>query len=126
MTAYHPFLEKALQNIEAAQILLEARLYDAAVSRAYFAAYQAARAALLKIAKRKEDDHGRVQAAFAEELVNRRKVYPGQGSVLNDLMVYRHAADYDELGLSAKRAQRQVRKAEAFVRAIEEGLSHDG
>jgi uncharacterized protein (UPF0332 family) len=101
--------------------LLEEGLYDAAVSRAYYAAYQAARAALLGVG-RGEDKHDRVQAAFAEELVNRRKVYPGKQGVLLDLMTLRHIADYKGEGVSAKRAARSVQKAESFVIAVQEEL----
>ncbi|MEP0547331.1 MAG: HEPN domain-containing protein [Rhodothermales bacterium] len=117
-------LAKALQNFRAAQLLLKQELYDAAVSRAYYAAYLAARAALLGIG-RGEDKHDRVQAAFAEELVNRRKVYPGKQGALLDLMTLRHKADYRAESVTAKQAARGVRKAEAFVTAIHEELRND-
>lgn len=119
---FRPFLSKALQNLKASQLLLEEGLQDAAVTRTYFAAYHAARAALRAETGRDADDHKDLQATFAAELVNRRKVYPGKQGVLPALISLRHQADYDEEMVSAKRATRAVKKARAFVLAIQEEL----
>jgi len=43
------FLTKALQNLKVAELCFENECYDACVNRAYYAAYQAAIAALAKI-----------------------------------------------------------------------------
>jgi uncharacterized protein (UPF0332 family) len=40
------FLTKARENLKAAEVLFEQQLYNAAVNRAYYAAFQAAIAAL--------------------------------------------------------------------------------
>lgn len=71
------FLKKAQDNLNLAKHCLEQGLYDASANRAYYAAFQAAIAALAHAGiVNKKNDHKWVQATFAGELINRRKVYP--------------------------------------------------
>jgi uncharacterized protein (UPF0332 family) len=73
------FFEKAEQSLQSAQILFENGCYDDSASRAYYAAFQAAIAALAKFGFTNDDnDHKWVQSLFARELIHRKKVFPGK------------------------------------------------
>ena len=69
--------------------------------------------------------HKGLHSSFNQELIQHRKLYP---RVLRDYLTaaltVRQAADYGEAGVSAKIAQRQVRRATLFVKTVEEVLKH--
>lgn len=118
------FLTKSQENLKAAELLLANQLYNASANRAYYAAFQAAIAALADIgfeAERK--NHGRIQSNFVAELIQKRKVYPGYlKSSLMELQDVRNDADYDAQLISQKVAIRQLKKAQELVTAIVKGL----
>ena len=59
------FLSKAHDTLLAAQVLLEKELYDSCANRAYYAAFQAALAALTSFGlKAEKSEHKWVQATF--------------------------------------------------------------
>lgn len=65
--------------------------------------------------------HPALQAALTTELIHRRKLLPAQvRDYLSAGLAVRHAADYGRTGISLKVAQRIVRRADEFVRAVEE------
>ncbi len=115
------FLEKAEENLKAAQLLLENGLYNAAVNRAYYAAFQAAVFALKKFGFDFERlSHTSVQALFNGELIGRKKLFPASlRSYLFDLQLLRNDADYEEISISKKEATRHLKKANDFVRTVE-------
>jgi len=90
------FLNKAKENLTAAQVCFDNGLFNACANRAYYAALQAAIAALAhRGIKRDKIDHGQVQADFSRELINRRKIYPSKfKSYLPDIQFVRNQADY--------------------------------
>jgi len=121
------YLEKAKGNLKVAQLALDAGEYDASVSRAYYAVFQAELAALLKLTdyrrKGKHWDHGDVQAELSRRLIRERKVLPSHlADVPESLMYWRHIADYDADRVSAKTARRFFAKARDFVETIETKL----
>ncbi|OQW90982.1 MAG: hypothetical protein BWK78_05795, partial [Thiotrichaceae bacterium IS1] len=98
------FLTKAQENLKAADLLLTNQLYNASANRAYYAAFQAAIAALatVGILGLENKNHDTVQAQFAGELIHRRKLYPGHfKSYLMDLQRVRNNADYREMPVSS-------------------------
>lgn len=114
------FLTKAKENLKAAEVLFEHQLYNAAVNRAYYAAFQAAIAALadqgIATARR---GHATIQAHFAIELIQRRKRYPRHfRAYLMDLQSVRDDADYKLKFVSRRVASRQLTKAKEFVESI--------
>ena len=115
-------LEKAEEFVKAAQRCLEEGWYNSAVSRAYYAMFQAARAALAAVGiHRPWWRHGSLQATFSTELVQRRKLYPA--SCVRDLaeaMELRHSADYNDSHVPPRRASRVVRSAAEFVSRVKE------
>ena len=92
------FLAKAQSNLQAAERDYAYRAFDPCVSRAYFAAFQAAIAALLALAAYRRRghhwDHGEIAAEFTRRLIRQRKIFGGEiASILDDLKTRRHQAD---------------------------------
>ena len=118
------WLEKADENLQAASSELANQRYNSASNRAYYAAFQAAIWALSREGIRPPGRDGRwghdfVQAQFAGQLINRRKLYPSAlRSTLADLQALRERADYSTTMIDELRAHRVVRKATEFVQAI--------
>lgn len=114
------FLQKAAVNLNVARYCYEQSYYDAAVNRAYYASFQAAIAALAdRDFVSAKNAHKWVQATFSQELINRRKIYPGRvASFLSDMLNVRNFADYSKTFISEKIASRQLARAEELVRLI--------
>lgn len=119
------FLSKAKSNLILAKYCVENGFYDAAANRAYYAAFQAAIAALAGQGIKSEDnDHKWVQATFSRELIKRQKIYPQRlKSFLSDMLGVRNEADYSIAHVSKKVALRQLSKSEDFVGSIIQELS---
>lgn len=119
-------LDRAKESLNAVQLCLDAGLENSAASRAYYAMFQCAQVALARAGfARTTWSHPALQAAFATELIHRRKEYP---LVFRDYLsaglAVRLAADYGRSGVSRKVAERQVRRARSFVEAVEKGEGH--
>ncbi len=120
-------IERAQESLRAAELCLEAGLVTSAASRAYYAMFQAAQVALDRIGTRRTLwSHAGLQANFASELVARRKVYPRVfAEYLSTAYAVRRPAAYGIPGVSQKIAQRQVRRAQTFLQAIEQEASRE-
>jgi len=119
-------LERAQESLRAAELCLHQGCVNSAVSRAYYAMFQAAQVALEHAGFRRTmwSHHG-LQAAFATELIQRRKIYPAAfRNYLTSALEVRQEADYGHAGVSQKTAQRLLQRAMAFVSVIEEVISH--
>lgn len=98
--------------------------YNNATNRAYYAAFQAAIAALDVAGVRppggkEEWGHGFVQAQFAGRLINQRKLYPAAlRETLGQLFSLRQQADYKLADVSQTQATRALGRARAFVAAV--------
>ena len=113
-------------SLKAAQLCLEQQLSDSAVSRAYFAAFQAAICALeTQGIKRDEWTHKGVHSDFVHRFVSRRKIVPASfASALPNLMRLRHIGDYRQPGVSQNQAVRAVRLAQDFVALLLKEVGH--
>jgi len=113
-------------SLKAAQLCLEQRLSDSAVSRAYFAAFQAAICAIeSQGVKHKEWTHKGVHSDFVHRFVSRRKIVPASfASALPNVMRLRHIGDYRQPGVSQKQAERAVRLAQEFVELLLKEVGH--
>lgn len=112
------YLAKARRSLAAAERELAAGAHDDAVSRAYYACFQAAVAALLRAGVRPRGDgwgHDFVQA----ELARRRLVRADLRSTLPRTIGLRHTADYDAESVSRRQARDAVERARVFVAALE-------
>jgi uncharacterized protein (UPF0332 family) len=118
------FLAKAEGGLAGAESEFAAARYNNCANRAYYAAFQAAVAALLESGLRLPDAggtwaHGFVQAQFAERLIKRRKRYPARlRDVLTTGSTLRHIADYDPEGVSQAKAALNLRVVRDFVTTI--------
>lgn len=119
-------IERARESLQAATLCLEAGCVNSAASRAFYAMFQSAQVALASVGvSRPMWSHPALQAALTTELIHRRKLLPTQfRDYLSSGLAVRHAADYGRAGISLKVAERIVRRAGEFVRAVE-ALHHD-
>jgi uncharacterized protein (UPF0332 family) len=114
------FLLKAQENLNTARLTFGHGGYNASANRAYYAAFQAAIAALA------EDDivhtrnpHDWVQAQFSGILIHRRKRYPSKlVSTLPQMQATRDIADYEAIGVGRGKAASQLKHAEEFVSTV--------
>ncbi|MCL4706872.1 HEPN domain-containing protein [bacterium] len=121
------FLTKARENQEAAQLCRSHGLYNACAARAYYAMFQAAVAILLAqgfiFEHRKHLDHAQIQSLFANELINRRKIFQSKfRSYLYDASFLRAIADYKAISISQAQANRQMQKLQEFIAAIQQEI----
>ena len=119
-------LERAQASLRAAQLCLAQGLFDSAVSRAYFALFQAAICALESLGiRRREWTHRGVHSDFAQLFVRRRKLVPlSFASALPTVMQLRHMGDYQQPGVSQRQAERAVRLAREFLDLLMREVFH--
>jgi uncharacterized protein (UPF0332 family) len=119
--AWQVYLAKARNTLRTAQSAYAQRDYDSCTSRAYFAVFQGEIAALIKLTEFRQErwGHDRVQEEFNRRLIRARKLFPVVlQSVHNDLIGQRHIADYTAQSISARTAERCLRKAAEMVTTI--------
>jgi uncharacterized protein (UPF0332 family) len=112
-------LERAEKSVRAAKELASGGYYDFVASRAYYAAFYAATAALLheglEFAK-----HSGVIASIHRRFVKAGRLDKKYGKDLNWLFELRGVGDYGAtVHVSQQDAERAIRAAEGFVRAME-------
>ena len=119
------FFNKAKENLKAAEILFNRNLFSASASRTYFAAFQAAIAALAHTGIYNENySHKWVQSAFNRELIHQRKIYPGKiKSYLLEMQNIRIQADYTTKSVSKKKTKELLSFARIFVELISKELN---
>lgn len=115
-------LVRARRELAAAELLAEHGFSAQAVSRAYYAAFYAAEAALLTLGETRSK-HGGVIAAFSQLLVRDRGLDDQAGRLLRSLFERRSQADYDIGDVPAPEADLAVADARITVDAIEGWLS---
>ena len=100
-----------------ARLLNRRGFHTEAVSRAYYAAFYAARAALRAFGV-DPGTHRGVAVEFSRLLVQTGRVPTETSKALRRLATKRADADYDDAALPAEAAEDAVRSAEAFVYSI--------
>jgi uncharacterized protein (UPF0332 family) len=115
-------LARSIESLKAAERCLRESLVSSAVSRAYYAMFQAAQVALEAAGLvRSEWIHKALHTSFNQALIHRTKLYPRElRDYLTSALTVRQAADYGEPGISIRIAQRQVGRAITFVQIVEE------
>lgn len=115
-------MAKAIRAAESAQLLLDTGDLDGACNRAYYAMFDAARAALLASGVQRGAEvsrtHGGVIAAFSLHLVKPGRVSLELGRALNRAEEIRLVADYKGETVDHKHAAWAVSQAIAFVHAM--------
>ena len=121
------FLDKAQESLAGAQSEFVNGRYNNCANRCYYACFQAAIHALEQAGIQPTSTAGRwghdfVQAQFAGQLVNRRKLYPRE---LHEALVrnygLRQAADYQRDLVSETQARRALRRTREFLATIQRG-----
>ncbi len=121
------YLEKAVESLAGAESEYVNRRYGNCANRCYYACFQAAAHALFQAGftppgSRPTWSHEHLQAVFARELINRRKLFPGElRAVLSRTYLLRETADYTRDVVSEVQAARVLRQSRTFVGAIEAG-----
>jgi len=115
------YRQKAWESLAGAESETANGRYNNAATRAYYACYQAAIAALMSAAlSQSRWDHDYVQAQFAGQLIARRKLYPSQlRSVLSDSSQLRVQADYEQRTVGRSVAERALREARTFLNEVQ-------
>ncbi|WP_020178251.1 HEPN domain-containing protein [Methylopila sp. M107] len=119
-------MAKAERALATAVLVLAEGDPDAAAGRAYYAVFNAARAALARIADVDPETiktHTGLIARFSEALIRTGSVAPEFGRTLAVLAKDRAIADYDGRVIDATKAAEDVERAEAFVAEVRRLLS---
>lgn len=115
-------MAKADTACSSARALLDLGDVDGASNRAYYAMFDAARAALLASGAPVEPDVGRTHSgligAFGNYLVKNGQVSKDMGRLLNRAHEIRQIADYKGDSVEPADAQEMVEQAETFVAAM--------
>lgn len=115
-------LIRAEKAFRAAKTLLENRLYEDCVSRAYYAVLHASKAALAAIDV-KSESHYAVRRMFGLHLVKTGKIEKDFAKILTAEQEDREIGDYDiYIEIEQDTARKRVIDAERFIRRIEEYL----
>lgn len=110
------------QELAAARTLAAGGFNAQAISRAYFAAFYAAEAALLKLGETRSK-HSGVISAFGKHVIKEGGFEEATGSLLRSLFESRNEADYDLAAVPAGEADVAIRDADRFVAAVHKWLS---
>lgn len=120
------FLAKAQDALRAAQLLLHHGQPNSVANRAYYAAFHAARAALIRFnisAASRRWPHDALQSAFSQ-LIRSKKLEPAHlKGHLPEMLAVRELADYGLEMVSSRVAKDAVRRAAELVAAVEKKIS---
>jgi uncharacterized protein (UPF0332 family) len=125
VTDQDPLLVRARQDIAAARVLAQAGFASQAVSRAYFAAFYAAEAAVLHLGETRSK-HSGVIAAFVQLVVRDSGCDERAGRLLRDLFERRGQADYSTDPVPEHEGIRAIIDAEIVVTLVEAWLNRSG
>lgn len=119
-------MEKAVQAARSASLLLESGDADGACNRAYYAMFDAARAALLASGTDVGKTHRGVLNAFSEQLVKNGPFPKELGRLLKQAETFRYVADYEDDRVELADARRMVEQADTFVSSLVAALPPKG
>ena len=116
-------MAKAVQAAASAKVLLDTGDADGACNRAYYAMFDAARAALLSSGAPVEPEiaktHNGLISAFSLHLVKTGRVPVELGKTLNKAEELRLVADYKDDAIEKEDAAWAVGQAQVFVQAMQ-------
>jgi len=116
------YMRKAEAALAGARLLLNAGDTDGACSRAYYAMFDAAHAALFALGVEEASapikTHNGLIAKFGQNLVRGNHLAAEHGEALNIVQRFRQVADYTGDPVSQDDAAWAVAKAEDFIAAI--------
>jgi uncharacterized protein (UPF0332 family) len=115
-------LERSRQELAAAELLADHGFAAPAVSRAYYAAFYTAEAALLALGETRSK-HSGVVAAFGQLLVRDRRLDEQAGRLLRSLFERRSQADYELAQIPAEEARAALLDARRVVDTVDAWLA---
>jgi len=115
-------LDRCWEELAAARLLAGRGFPAQAVSRAYFAAFFAAEAALLAVGETRSK-HSGIVSGFVHLLVRGGQLDEESGRLLRSLFERRNEADYRPVKVPVEEADAAIRDAERVVRAVETWLA---
>ena len=119
------YLDKAKDRIYSAQILLKAGQYNDAISRVYYAFFDAATAALLTKNLRVKTHQGLI-ILFNKHFVKNNKMPVKIARYLTKAFEARQEADYEALKKFDKEdVKAAIKSAKEFVKKVEEIISYE-
>ena len=125
MSQIQALIEKARRYLRSSELLIQDGDYDYAVSRAYYAMFYSAEAALLK----KEmtfSSHKAVISAFGQYFVKTEIFDKRMGRDLNIIFGERQLGDYESnFSISEDSARQTLKSAQGFVDQVVEWLESD-
>jgi uncharacterized protein (UPF0332 family) len=123
------YWDKAAEAADAARLLLRAGSYDGAANRAYYAMFNAARAALEARTDLKIQDvrrHSAVLQLFSLHVVKPGLVPAKLSGDLNEVFQARAVADYAAISVPADDAQELIELMDKMLEAVERLLGNEG
>lgn len=112
-------LARGVECLEEARVLLAAGKPNGAVSRAYYAMFHTAEAALLVQLGLEFSSHAAVQAAFGKHFVKTGRLPRRLHRLLTKALEARQEADYElATGFSLEEARARVAEAEEFLTGV--------
>lgn len=114
------YWRKACEAASEARILLAAEKCDGVASRADYAMYDAARAALETVDSElaKAKTHATIISRFGSHVVVPHQLDPAIGRILNGAEDLRIAADYDRHSIAPEDAAEIIDRMEQFLTAV--------
>lgn len=116
-------MDKARRAIVSAKLLLDNKDVDGACNRAYYAMFDAARAALIWCGALVEPSairtHSGLISNFSLHLVKTGRLPIESGKAFNRAAEIRLIADYNGEKLSVREAGQLIKQAESFVETVE-------
>ena len=122
MTMILSLLEKAQENIDAADLLSGRQHYEIAASRAYYAMFYIAEALLFSKGLA-FSSHSAVIAAYGKEFAKTNLLCPDYHRYLIEAFETRQVSDYDiDVEISGKRSTEILERAKSFLKAAKSYL----
>lgn len=118
-------MAKAEQAAVSAKVLFNTGDADGACNRAYYAMFDAARAALLASGHNIGKTHRGVLNAFSDRLVKNGLVLKEMGRLLKQAETFRYVADYEGGPVELNDAREMVGQAETFVATMRAEFMND-
>ncbi len=118
-------MTKARRSLQSARNILDDGDHDFAMSRAYYAMFYAASAALLSRGVRRAKHTGTI-AAFGQRLVKGGTFSPEHQRVLQAAFADRTKGDYGDVFPPREAVERRLVEARDFVQAVADFLKGEG
>lgn len=114
------YFERAHESIAEAKYLRDGGYFNGAVTRLYYACFNAARALLTSNGVDTSTHHG-VKSMISMNFIRKGLLSIEHGATLTDLFNQRHISDYEAYAFrDASSVDYLLPKAEAFIGAVEE------